>query len=56
MLKDYESLASLSKSLPGNHPLLETISVFFSNSGIADDELLDKNVRLFSNCMCWIVN
>lgn len=56
MLKDYESLASFSKSLPGNHPLLETISVFFSNSGIADDKLLDNNVRIFSNCMCWIVN
>lgn len=56
MLKDYESLASLSKSLPGNHPLLETISVFFLNSGIADDKLLDKNVQLFSDCMYWIVN
>lgn len=44
MLKDYESLASLAKSLPGNHPLLETISVFFNNSGITQDENLDQNV------------
>lgn len=44
MLKDYESLASLSKSLPGNHPLLDTISVFFLNSGIAEDKSLDKDV------------
>lgn len=44
MLKDYDSLASLAKSLPGNHPLLETISVFFINSGMANDESINKNV------------
>jgi len=44
MLKDYESLASLAKSLPGNHPLLETISVFFTNSGMTDDESIEQNV------------
>lgn len=44
MLKDYDSLASLAKSLPGNHPLLDTISVFFLNSGIAEDKPLDKDV------------
>lgn len=44
ILKDYESLASLAKSLPGNHPLLETISVFFVNSGMAEDESIDQNV------------
>ncbi|KAL5245231.1 hypothetical protein ACI65C_012641 [Semiaphis heraclei] len=43
ILKDYESLASLAKSLPGNHPLLETISVFFVNSGMAEDESIDQN-------------
>lgn len=44
MLKDYESLASLAKSLPENHPLLDTISVFFINSGMIADESLDQNV------------
>jgi len=44
MLKDYESLASLAKSLPGNHPLLETISVFFANSGMTENESLEHNV------------
>lgn len=46
MLKNYESLASLAKSLPENHPLLETISVFFLNSGIIEDKSLDKNVKV----------
>jgi len=46
ILKDYESLASLAKSLPRNHPLLETISVFFNNSGMAEDESTDQNVML----------
>lgn len=45
MLKDYESLASLAKSLPENHPLLETISIFFINNGMAEDESLDQNVQ-----------
>lgn len=44
MLKDYESLASLAKSLPGNHPLLETISVFFVNSGMVEDDSSNQNV------------
>lgn len=44
MLKDYESLASLAKSLPGNHPLIETISVFFTNSGMVEDKSTDQNV------------
>lgn len=44
MLKDYDSLASLAKSLPGNHPLLETISVFFINSGMTKDESVNQNV------------
>lgn len=46
ILKDYESLAFLAKSLPGNHPLLETISGFFVNSGMAEDESIDQNVML----------
>lgn len=44
MLKDYESLASLAKSLPGNHPLIETISVFFVNSGMVEDDSSNQNV------------
>lgn len=44
MLKDYESLAALGKSLPGNHPLLENISTFFINSGMIEDNSLDRNV------------
>lgn len=44
MLKDFESLASLAKSLPGNHPLLETISVFFVNSGMVEDDSSNQNV------------
>lgn len=44
MLKEYESLASLAKSLPGNHPLLETISIFFANSGITIEESVEQNV------------
>lgn len=44
ILKDYDSLASLAKSLPRNHPLLETISVFFINSGMTIDESANKNV------------
>ncbi|XP_025414871.1 WD repeat-containing protein 35 isoform X2 [Sipha flava] len=43
MLKDYESLASLAKSLPENHPLLETISVFFINSGMVEDDSSNQN-------------
>lgn len=46
ILKDYEALASLAKSLPENHPLLETISVFFVNSGMAEDESIDRKVLL----------
>lgn len=44
MLKDYESLASLAKSLPENHPLLDTISVFFVNSGMIADKSVNQNV------------
>lgn len=42
ILKDYESLTSLAKSLPEHHPLLETISVFFVNSGMVEDESIDQ--------------
>jgi len=46
ILKDYESLTSLAKSLPEHHPLLETISVFFVNSGMVEDESIDQKVKL----------
>lgn len=46
ILKDYESLTSLAKSLPEDHPLLETISVFFVNSGMVEDDSIDQKVKL----------
>ncbi|VVC39444.1 WD40-repeat-containing domain,WD repeat protein 35,WD40/YVTN repeat-like-containing [Cinara cedri] len=51
MVKDYESLASLAKILPKNHPLLETISLFFISSGIVDEEPLNQNIskRILAN-------
>lgn len=44
MLKDYESLASLAKSLPRNHPLLENINIFFINSGVIKNDSSDQIV------------
>ncbi|XP_050539955.1 WD repeat-containing protein 35 isoform X2 [Daktulosphaira vitifoliae] len=43
MLKDYDSLTSLSKTLPSNNLLLETISNFFYNSGMVEDIPMDLN-------------
>ncbi|XP_050432012.1 WD repeat-containing protein 35 [Adelges cooleyi] len=44
MLKDYDSLTALAKTLPTNHTLLDTISTFFQNSGMVEDMSLDQNL------------